>query len=233
MAFCFCGTCEKVLFRLNKYDVMKKIIWKGLNKLGFGAVVQLKLKSLLLEDGWLKSFHTKQSVDAKGEPLPWCTYAFIKFLEPRLKSTMRVFEYGCGNSTLWYAKRVASVAAVEHDKAWYEHLQTKVGGSVTLYHEQLEGEGAYSKKATTTDDNYHIIVVDGRERNNCVKNAMRALTEDGVIVFDNSQIESYQSSLQLLTTNGFRRIDFIGLTPIVAHENTTTIFYKDGNCLGI
>lgn len=212
---------------------MKKIIWKGLNKLGLGAVVQLKLKSLLLEDGWLRSFHTKQSVNAEGEPLPWCTYAFIKFLEPRLKSTMRVFEYGCGNSTLWYAKRVANVTAVEHDNAWYKHLQTKVGDNVTLYHEDLGGDAAYSKKAIETGGNYHIIVVDGRERNNCVKNAMGALAEGGIIVFDNSQIETYQSSLELLIANGYRRIDFIGLTPIVAHENTTTIFYKDNNCLGI
>ena len=81
--------------------------------------------------------------------------------------------------------------------------------------------------------NYHIIIIDGVDRNNCVKFSTQKLTKDGVIVFDNTQRPDYSVSIDFLTDNGFKRIDFEGLLPIVSYNNITTIFYRDNNCLGI
>src|SRR5262245_48494149 len=75
-------------------------------------------KSILVVDGWNHSFRSAQAVDRQNNPIPWYTYAAIHFLEPRLQRQLRVFEYGCGNSTLWYSKRVSQVIAVEHDLQW-------------------------------------------------------------------------------------------------------------------
>ena len=42
-------------------------------------------------------------IDKNSNPLPWVTYGFIDFISERLNKSIDVFEYGSGNSTLWYA----------------------------------------------------------------------------------------------------------------------------------
>jgi hypothetical protein len=44
---------------------------------------------------------------------------------------MRVFEYGAGGSTLFWAKRVREVVSIEHDRMWGERVQA------TLSHQGL------------------------------------------------------------------------------------------------
>jgi len=75
--------------------------------------------------------------------------------------------------------------------------------------------------------------VDGRQRVNCARFAVDFLTNDGVLILDNSERENYQEIKTLLKDKGFRWIDFYGMAPIVSHETCTTIFYRDTNCLGI
>lgn len=36
---------------------------------------------------------------------------------------MKVFEYGSGGSTLFFARRVYSVNSIEHDRNWYENVK--------------------------------------------------------------------------------------------------------------
>src|SRR5262245_28763699 len=50
--------------------------------------------------------------------VPWLTFGAVRFLESRLASTQRVFEYGSGGSTLFLARRVEQVISVEHDVRW-------------------------------------------------------------------------------------------------------------------
>ena len=71
---------------------IKKIIWKILIKLKIGGPIQLILTGGLLDDGWFNSFNTKQAVDKNNKPIPWCTYPFVKFIEPRLKKDFSVLQ---------------------------------------------------------------------------------------------------------------------------------------------
>lgn len=50
---------------------------------------------------------------------PWLTYRATKWLGSYLKPSMRVFEYGSGGSTLFFAKRVKQVVSVEHNPEWF------------------------------------------------------------------------------------------------------------------
>lgn len=50
---------------------------------------------------------------------PWITFSAIEFLEKHLSKNMKVFEYGLGGSTLFFAKRVEQVVSVEHEPEWY------------------------------------------------------------------------------------------------------------------
>jgi hypothetical protein len=212
---------------------LKNFVWQSLNKLELGGLVQLHIKSALTEIGWFRSYHTKQSVDKDGRPIPWCTYPFIHFIEPRLHKQMDVFEFGCGNSTLWYASRVKNVKSVEHDRNWVKLMQAKLPSNAKVVFQELEDGSMYTKEVSQEGKKYHIIIVDGRKRNRSAQEAVNNLSEDGVIVWDNSNLPHYQTGVSNLMKSDFRRIDFWGLSPITAHLNCTTIFYKTQNCLGI
>lgn len=212
---------------------IKDFIWKILISLGIGGPIQLMLNGALIEDGWYKSYNTKKSVDKNGNPLPWCTYPFIKFIEPRLKKSFRVFEFGAGNSTLWYAERVGRIKSVEHDKEWIDYIARNIPNNVEIVHKVLSVDGDYSKEVKNGGEKYDVIVIDGRDRNSCVKNSIKYLTEEGVIIFDNSNLSIYKSSVDLLISNGFKKINFIGMSPVTSHNNCTSIFYKTNNCLAI
>lgn len=212
---------------------IKNIVWKFLNTIGIGGPIQLMLNGALKEDGWFKSFNTKQSIDKDGNPIPWCTYPFIKFIEPRLNNRFNVFEFGGGNSTIWYANRVNTIRAVEHDKKWAEYISKKMPKNAEIIYRELSLNGDYSKEILKNGSKYHIIIIDGRDRNNCAIKGINCLTDDGVIIFDNSNLPDYKDSMELFKNKGFKRIDFIGLSPVTNHNNYTSIFYKEDNCLGI
>ena len=61
--------------------VLKNKVWDVLNAVGIGAVLRLVLTGALKDYGWFRSYNTRQSVDAYGNPLPWYTYSFIFFLK--------------------------------------------------------------------------------------------------------------------------------------------------------
>jgi hypothetical protein len=212
---------------------VKKLVWKVLRALHIAAWIQLNYKGILDELGWTKSFYKMQSIDRNGNPIPWCTYSFINFIGERLNLNQNIFEFGSGNSTLWYAKKVKSILAVEHDNEWIKQIRPKLPENAKILFKELDSNGEYAKAASNSGENYDIIIIDGRDRNNCVYQSIKVLNEAGVIVFDNSQIAEYAESLQFLKNEGFKRIDFKGLCPTVAHINTTSIFYRTLNCLNI
>lgn len=212
---------------------MRKYIWKLFRFLNIAPFIMIFYKGILDEYGWLKSFNKMQSIDRKGKPIPWFTYSATSFLKDRLTKNMNVFEFGSGNSTLWFSERVKNIISVEYDVKWYNKVKNEIPDNVELIYCNFEYDGEYCRTVVKSDLKFNIIIVDGRDRNNCIYNSINSLTEDGVIIFDNTQRESYQDSIKFLKENGFKRIDFCGLTPAVAHANATTVFYKTKNCLGI
>lgn len=211
--------------------VLKKIVWQLLNFLKIGGSVQLYLESALKLNGWFESYHSKRSIDASGNPLPWCTYPFIAFLKPRLQTHFEVFEYGSGNSTRWYAAKVQSVQAVEHDEAWVKEVSQQLPYNAQVTYRAL-GD-TYVQAVEMAKKQYHIIIVDGRQRVNCTRFSVDFLTIDGVLILDNSERESYKEIKPMMNRKGFRWIDFYGMASIISRETCTTIFYRDINCLGI
>lgn len=211
---------------------MKKLFWKILNGFKLGGPIQLYLNSQLKEDGWFNTFYKKESVDKNNNPIPWYSYSFIKFLEPRLKKEFSVFEYGSGNSTLWFSKRVKTVKAVEHDKNWYEKVKANLPANAEIVYRERE-DNYYAKEVSASENKYEIIIIDGVARNNCVYESVNSLSQNGVIIFDNSEREDYKSSIEFLFSQGFKKIDFWGMCPVTPINTCTSVFYKDGNCLGI
>ncbi len=184
-------------------------------------------------NGWILSRLRRQSVDATGQPLPWMAYAAIDFLSERVSPGMRVFEFGSGNSTLWWASRVSEVLAVEHDEGWAQRVAERLPPNAEVTHAALEPGDDYVEKAARSGHSFNVVVVDGRHRVRSALASVGCLAEDGVIVWDNSERTRYERGLDALARQGFRRIRFTGLAPIGTAMTETSILYRRHNCLGI
>jgi hypothetical protein len=187
----------------------------------------------LTSSGWINSRRENLPVDGDGRPLPWYTYPAIDFLARRVAPDMRVFEFGSGNSTMWWANQVEHVTSVEHDPQWAIRMASQVPDNVAFLHVPLEADGDYCRTALRSGERFHVIVIDGRDRVNCVKHCVKALRDDGVIVWDDSHRRRYRPGQRFLERRDFRQLEFRGLGPIDTTESETSVFYRDGNCLGL
>lgn len=197
------------------------------------ASLSLRNKGYLFEVGWFESLRRNAAIDREGNPIPWITYPCLGFLDERVKEDFVVFEFGSGNSTLWWARRAAKVVSCEHDPDWYAHVLARVPQNVELNHVPLDYGGLYSGHIKKYGQFFDVIFVDGRDRVNCVRNSVGALKPGGVIILDNSDVDDYREALDLMCNEGFRRIDFIGHGPISASVWRTSVFYRDENILMI
>ena len=204
-----------------------------LERLGLYGLYSLKVKGPLLEDGWFRSFVEKRPVNQEGKPIPFFTYPAIEFLSRKVKPDMKVFEYGSGHSTLWWSGRVSEVHAAEHNREWYERISKAAPANAKIHYASLEDSERYVSMALAPKTLFSVVVIDGRERVRCANYAVQALRPDGVIVWDNAEREKYEPGYRFLTGQGFRRVEFIGLSPGLNEKSETSVFYRDGNCLGL
>ena len=181
--------------------------------------------------GWLRSISNKESIDQHGNPVPWLSYAAINLLSERVTPDLSVFEYGSGNSTLWWAAHAGAVVSCEHDENWYRVMTERLPAKVRYLHRPLE-EGNYPT-AIAEFGSFDIVMIDGRERVHCTKVAVNHITPRGVVVFDNSDRERYAEAFSLLGRLGFRRLDLVSMGPISKKPISTSVFYRDGNCFGL
>lgn len=62
------------------------------------------------------------SRDALHNGIPWITFWAMDYLDQHLNNTMKVFEYGGGGSTVFFASRVKELVTIEHDREWFDGL---------------------------------------------------------------------------------------------------------------
>lgn len=207
--------------------------WSLLNPAKLRTLLSFGIKGYLADIGWINSFDSRSAVDSAGEALPWVTYSFIDFIKNRISQKHLIFEFGSGNSTIFYAKKAKNIVSVEHDKAWFDKIKNTSPANAEIILCKVVANGEYSKMPVKTRKKYHIIIVDGRDRVNCCKNALSALTPDGVLVLDDSEREFYLPALKFLKKSGFKELSFSGISPGLFYYKTTSVFYRSENCLGI
>ncbi len=190
-------------------------------------------KGYLDEVGWFNAFDSKSPVDSNNQPIPWVTYSFIDFIKERLKKQHTIFEFGSGNSTFFYSKLAGIVVSVEHDKDWFEKINTTKPENAELIYCELVRDGDYCRMPIKLEEKFDIIIVDGRDRVNCCKQAVSALSENGVVVLDDSEREFYREGISFLVSKGFKELPFTGISPGLFYRKSTSVFYKPDNCLDI
>jgi hypothetical protein len=166
--------------------------------------------------------------------IPWLTYPSIRFLEKRL-SGKRLFEFGSGSSTAWYADRCSHVFSVENNYEWFLTVKARLSdvANTELLYEKTDREviGSISKVGGLFD----AIVIDSQPteriiyknsdefRVACLDASLAAATKDCLFVIDNTdanpllerEIQKRFSERQILR--------FPGWVPGILHPNETTI----------
>ena len=180
----------------------------------------IQINSHYLEiSGWVLSMKAGKPVNERGQPIPWYSYPAIEFIEDKLHNTFNVFEYGMGQSSLWFSQRVNHVYSVEHDPIFFDTMKNQLTNNITA--RLAKDEAYYACEILKYSDNFFdIIAIDGVNREQCTRLCYKKIKKDGFIIFDNADRETSDASLLFLASKGFKRIDFFGLAPSLTYFYT-------------
>ena len=207
--------------------MLKKAIRAALKP--FGIIVSrspyILNTTFLLEKvrGHALSEQMQESVDYDGSPLPWLTYPAIEYLASLDLREKKVFEWGCGNGSRWFAGRAKTVVSVERSKEWAEKI-----AAYQLPNLEIVVEPDIPKTAEVIarrpEAPFDVIVIDDEQRDRCCEIAPRYLSENGLIILDNS--ERHPAATQHLRSQNFIQVDFYGFAPIISFTSVTSFFFS-------
>jgi tRNA A58 N-methylase Trm61 len=221
---------------LDKFakTLLPKSIYQNLFLLRHLQKLSTREGAYLVETGYIKSIKQFKPINRDGEPVPWMNYSFIDFLEPRLDQTMNVFEYGSGYSTLYLSGKVGSVTSVEFDKSWFKKMEKALQNREQCELIYRPDPSRYAEAIREYKDRrFDIIIVDGRDRKECIKHILPFLSEGGVVLLDDSWQSKFDEVFDFFQEKGFRELSFTGLKPGGMIVEKTTVFYRQNNVLNI
>lgn len=120
--------------------------------------------------------------EALGIPYPWYTKPCLEYLEKINFFNKKVWEFGVGDSTIWYRFNGAIVYGVDNNLEW----ASKLGASFQYYrHGYLQSIGCFQK-----GNEFDIICIDGVWRDECTEYSLRHLKPGGILIIDNYKQKS-------------------------------------------
>jgi len=174
--------------------------------------------------------------DQAGDVNPWWCESAVNLTKSKIENNheLRVFEWGAGNSTLFWAKYAKQVVSVESDIDWYQKMKAIVPNHVRMEYRELIYGGEYSKAILTEKEKFDIIVVDGRDRVGCAQNSVEKLSENGIIIWDNTDRDYYSEGYRYLKEQGFKELKLSGIIwGLPGIRDYTSFFYRKENMWGL
>lgn len=192
-------------------------------------------KFLTFIEIWRKNFGIERTIDEKvcldrdGRPLPWYTYPVIEYLSQFDYSQKRIFEFGCGYSSLFWAERAEKVVSIEDNPQWFEKWQREFNRPNLDVRQRDDGE-EYCRAVAEDGEVYDVIVIDGKRRADCACYAIERLNEGGLIILDDSDrvntSQEYKNAVTILRGAGLLQVDFYGFCPMNVYTKTTSLFFS-------
>ncbi|EHR73395.1 hypothetical protein BurJ1DRAFT_4609 [Burkholderiales bacterium JOSHI_001] len=180
--------------------------------------------------GQFTSMRKRSCVDRDGAAIPWYTYPAIEYLSNLDFSAKRVFEYGSGNSSVWWAGRCQHLIAIESDDGWYRQIKAATTALGNFDYRQAGERQAYVQQPGL--DGADVVIIDGLYRADCADHVV-ALVNQGrlnpnLVVFDNA--DWYPGTMKRLyaALPGWVQVDFAGFGPINDYTWTTSLFINPG-----
>lgn len=81
---------------------------------------------------WYDGARSRTSVGGEGRPVPWVTFPAFRMLDQIVLPTHKVFEYGCGGSSLWWSRKASVVASVEHNSEWASSVSARAPDNLSV-----------------------------------------------------------------------------------------------------
>lgn len=216
--------------KLDIYELSNRIIT------GISAKDSELVKTGLLAEWGLPQDKKDFFVDENGEVNPWLAMSVIEMLKEKVTKEHRVFEWGAGNSTLFWSQKVKSVTSVELDEAWCDAVRERVGDNAVIkYINYNDNPLGFSKAILEEETLFDIILIDGLyDRDLCAEAAVERIKENGIIIVDNTDVEEYKGAVRFLEKQGFYHLKLTGLIyGWAGHNGTTSLFYKKENFMKI
>ncbi|MEA5559228.1 O-methyltransferase [Nodularia spumigena] len=191
------------------------------NEIGLEQIIAL-INLFEKDYGHYQSVRLGKPVDTDLNPLPWYTYAAIEYLKQFDFSDKNIFEYGSGNSSIFWSSLAKSVTSVEIDAVWFDIISKSKPSNLNLCLKEKQSE--YVNFIENGNILYDLIVIDGAYRYDCAKVAVKYLSDDGLIIVDNS--ERYPKLCSDIRSHDLIQVDFFGFGPINYYTWTTSLFFQ-------
>ncbi len=195
---------------------MRAVLPRGVR----GTLRNYRILSVL--HGQYKSIQQERCIDRNGLPIPWYTYPAIEYIKQLDCSDKTIFEYGSGNSTLFWAARCRRIVSTEDNPTWYEKIKAQLPANAD--YQLIEDKTGYAQSIHQHSEAFDIIVVDGTHRFACAVEALKKLKEDGFIILDNS--DWMEKTSKLLRDADLIEVDMSGFGPVNGYTWTTSFFFS-------
>lgn len=126
---------------------------------------------------------------------PWLTPSANKKLNSLIKKNFIGFEFGSGRSTLWFAKRCASICSVETSEFWRNKI-LKNASSENLNNIEIhfvdestkDFQDQYLKKIKSIKNmSLDFVLIDGKFRDRSTLESIPKIKSGGLLIIDNFQ----------------------------------------------
>lgn len=170
-----------------------------------------------------------------GSPEINRSFSILEFFNEKLNKSQSMFEYGSGNSTLYFAKRIKNITSICPDEELHQKLlkDTLHLDNITLRVYGLNRNYANAIVAEGPEKQYELISVNGLHRAACAINAQAQLTSDGILMLNDSEGENNEQVFDYYNKKGFNYISFSSQNPYDNNKQAITLFYKAENCFNL
>jgi hypothetical protein len=203
------------------YKVLSKIITREFLNKYYYEPLKIPLINILEDYGYFQSIKYALPVNKLLAPIPWYTYPAIEYIKQLDLKDKCVFEWGCGNSSLFFANRSKEVISVEDNLIWYDKINMQKPDNLFLFHSENE---EYVNIISRFNKKFDIIIIDANHRYECAKIALDYLVEGGLIILDNS--DWFKNSAGIIRQKGMIQVDFHGFGPINKYSWITSLFFS-------
>jgi len=151
--------------------------------------------------------------EKRHKNLPWINPEAINIFEQLLLPSSDIgIEFGSGNSTVWYAKKVKKLISIEDNKGWFNNVNEQLKRQGINNVEYLFKSSSYIEDSKESeyfnfieiqlDDSLDFVVVDGNFRDIIALSAIKKIKRGGIIFLDDSQRYLSQKTFSPHSING-------------------------------
>jgi len=172
---------------------------------------------------WLRSMHSRRQPLKMA--LPWLTFDAIRAIDKHLVPGSRLFEYGSGHSTLYWAQRGVWVHSMEDHAGWFEMARSKLAALPNAKVSFATDEQGYVHGIDAVEGDFDVVLVDGAFRMACIEAALPRVRPGGLLVVDNTDWHWF-ANVDSRVPRSWRKTVFQGCAPFIGYPSQTTVWIR-------